>query len=240
MALDFTPGSSQYVNIGLDIPTLNAAPACTVMAWVNPDAFGATRSVTEQSIGPPPGTSGTSRVFFNINSSGTIQIGARDADGGGSFVLNGVTSLVAGVWSHVAAVVDVAGDVNQLYINGVLDAAGTPAFPNATFPATNSKNGCVAANDDGTGQYANGLIEDFRMYRRRLAPSEILAVYTARGTDGIADGMVERWLMREGAPGVLAVGVGTVKGSSSGQRNIDPINSPVYQPGAIRLRRKVA
>jgi hypothetical protein len=238
--LDFTPGSSQWVNIGLSIPSLNGKAACTVMAWVNFDAFGATRSITEQSIGPPPGTSTTSRLFFNCLGGGGIQLGARDADGGGTFTLNMVGSLTIGKWHHVAAVVDVAGDVEQIYVDGILNASSAPAFPNASFPATNSKNGGLGSNDNGTTQFMDGKIEGYRLYDRRLSDAEIQSIYASRGTDGIVDGLVQSWMLNENSPGVSAVGAGTIKDLSGAGRNIDPVNLPVYQPGEIRTRRKVA
>lgn len=240
MALDFVPASSQYVNIGLAIPSLNGKAAATVMAWVYFNATAATRSISEQSIGPPPGTSGTSRLFFNVLAGGTLQIGARDADAGGSFIHNGVVVLGTGVWHHVAAVVDIAGKVFQLWINGALGSSSAPAFPNATFPATDSKNGAVGSNDDGTGQFFNGRMEDFRLYDRVLTGNEIATICAARGVDGIVSGLVQRWVMRESAPGVVAAGVGSVKGYSPVARNIDPTNGPTYIEGAIRYRKKVA
>jgi hypothetical protein len=240
MPLDFVPASSQSVDLGLSIPSLNAKPAATVMGWVNPDAFGSTRSLTEQAIGPPPGTSGTSRILFNINSTGTLVIGARAADGGGINTLTTVAVLATGVWSHIVGVVNVAGDLLQVYINGVLSASTASAFGPVTFSATNSKNGRVGADDPGTGQFFDGRIEDYRMYDRALSLAEVQTIYASRGTDGICNGLVQSWRLNEGAPGVAAVGVGTVKDSSPAQRNVNPINSPVYQPGTVRYRRKVA
>jgi hypothetical protein len=239
VALDFVPASSQRLNIGLDIPSLNAKAAGTMMCWVRPDVL-ATNSISEQSVGPPPGTSATSRFFFNPQSTGAFQLGARDTDGGGSFVLTSAVALVAGVWSHVVAVVDIANDVQEVWVNGVLISSGAPAFTNPTFPATNSKNGCVAANDDGTGAFFDGLIEDFRLYDRRLSAAEIETIYACRGIDGIVHGLVQGWRMNEEADGVLAVAAGSMKDVSPASRNIDPINSPVFQPGTIRTRRRVA
>lgn len=245
MPLDFTPASSQHVDIGLDIPSLNGKPAVTIMAWIKLDDSTATRSVSEQAIGPPPGTSGTSRMFFNVTAGGVgtagFQLGIRPADGGGSTTLNSSGSPITdGQWHHIAAVGDIGGDAMALYIDGVLNNSSAPAFTPTTFPATNGKNGTVGANDTGGGQFFNGVIDDYRMYDRALSADEIATIYAARGVDGIAKGLVQGWRMSEGAPGVAAVAAGSVKDSSPAQRNIDPINSPVYETGVIRSRRKVA
>lgn len=240
MALSFTPTSSQYVDIGLAIPSLNAKPACTVMAWVNWNAFTATQSISEQAIGPPPGISGTSRVFFNILATAAIQLGVRPDDAGASTILNsGGGAISAGVWNHVAAVANIANDAMTIYVNGAQIASSTPAFTPTTFPATDSKNGTLGANDDATGQFADGMIADFRMYDRALRLEEIQSIYHMRGTDGIRFGLVQGWLLNEGAPGVAAVGAGSVKDRSAFQRNINPVNSPVYQAGPTRFRRRV-
>jgi hypothetical protein len=139
----------------------------------------------------------------------------------------------------VAAVANIANDAMAIYVNGAQIASSTPAFTPTTFPATDSKNGTLGANDDATGQFADGMIADFRMYDRALRLEEIQSIYHMRGTDGIRFGLVQGWLLNEGAPGVAAVGAGSVKDRSAFQRNINPVNSPVYQAGPTRFRRRV-
>lgn len=233
MAVEFVAASSQRANLGLALPFLNGKPGGSVMAWVKMTSLGATRSLTEQAIGPPPGTSGTSRLFLNVLGSGVIELGARDADGGGSFVNTGTASIGVGVWAHIAGVVDIAGDVTRLYINGALHKSQAFAFPNATFPATDSKNGGLASNDEGTAQYFDGLISDFRMYSRALKAEEIQSIFAARGRDSILAGMVLNLRMAGRAPGVAATVAGELKDISGSQRHADPVNSPVYRESFV-------
>jgi hypothetical protein len=233
MAVEFVAASSQRANLGLSLPFLNGKPGGSVMAWVKMTSLSGTRSLTEQAIGPPPGTSATSRLFLGVLGSGVLELGARDADGGGSFVNTGTLSIGTGVWAHVAGVVDIAGDASHIYINGALHKTQAFAFPNASFPATNSKNGHVGSNDDGGAQFFDGLISDFRMYDRALKAEEIQTIFAARGRDTIIAGMVLNHRMAGRPPGAVASVVGELKDVSISQRNADPVNGPVYRESFV-------
>lgn len=240
MAIDFEDASSQWLDMGQNIPSLNGKPAATIMCWTNIESLPGvgSRSFSEQSInGVFPVA--TSRIFFNFNTTGGVIIGARDADGGASQVLTAGT-LPTGTWVHVCAVVDIANDANEIFIDAVSQGTGTPAFTNTSFPSTDSTNGAIGANDPGTGQFMDGIIEDFRLYDRVLTLAEIQSIVAARGVDGIVEGLVQRYLLNEGPPGGIASGAGSVKDVSAAQRNIDPTASPLYEAGVNRFRRRVA
>lgn len=241
MAMDFESGSSQSVDLGLDIPALNGKAGCGVMAWVIVESLAAERAITEIAIGPPPGSSETSRLLFTILPDGKVRIGARDDDGGSAQILNSTAGdIVVGTFHHVVGVVDIANDLMQIYVDGVQVASATREFSNTTFPATNSKNGGIGSNDDGTVNFFDGIMEDWRLYSRVLSAEEIQTIHAVRGTDGIVDGLEHRYLMNEKNPGATATGVGSVKDSGPRQRNVDPVNSPVYLAGDLRFRRRVA
>jgi len=238
MALDFESTSSQSVDLGTSLPALNGKAGVTVMAWIFIESLPSTISITEQSIaGTPPVA--TSRIFFNVSAAGALIIGVRDADGGASQTLT-LGTLSTGVWQHVCAIVDVANDTNELCVDGVSIGTGTPPFPNTSFPATDSANGAIGSSDDEVNQHFDGVIEDYRMYDRALSLVEVETIVACRGTDGIKNGLVQRYLLQEDAPGATASGVGTVRDIAETGRQVDPTNSPVYADGVNRFRRKLA
>lgn len=242
MALDFEETSSQYVDFGLDIPALNGKAAATITFWIILEELpgSGNNALFEMAVGPPPGTSTTSRVFVTIESTGSLRFGARSSDTGGS--LTGQTAagkISAGVLHFCAGVTDIAGDRIRIYIDGVEELDAAVAFPDPTFPATNSKNGAIMSDDLG-GNNADGIMEDFRLYSRALSAEEILSMFNARGHDGITLGLQHRYPMNEGAPGVSATGAGTVKDIGPNGRDLTPVNTPIYSESQLAFRRRVA
>ena len=107
---------------------------------------------------------------FMWNSNGFPQINFNFKNGNiGS--TNGALPL--NVWKHVCCVR--AGTALRIYVNGVLNATGTPGTtaPVYSFPA---RFGTMFFNGYSPPQYNghNGKIDEFRIYNRALTPAEIL------------------------------------------------------------------
>jgi hypothetical protein len=77
------------------------------------------------------------------------------------------TNLTAGVWYHVAGVVD--GENRSLYINGQLDtSAGNPVAISTNIVAP-----IIIGRAGGGGYYFPGIIDDVRIYDKPLSAGEI-------------------------------------------------------------------
>lgn len=243
MALDFETSSSQYVDFGLDIPALNGKAGATVTFWTTLESLPVSnnRAWLEMAVGPPPGTSGTSRLFITHESTGLINLGARSGDTGGSEVASTGAGVVSvGVLHFVAGVVDIANDRIRIYVDETEEVDSAVVFANATFPATNSKNGTIGSTDLGDSRWVDGIMEDVRLYSRALSAKEIQHIFVNRGIDGIVNGLEHRYPMDELAKGVAATGAGTIVDVGPRQRNLDPVASPVYAEGNLTSRRRVA
>ena len=240
MAIDFEVGSSQWIDQGDDLPALNAKTAACIMAWVKLESAAATMGICSMSIGPPPGSSAASRMTLEVRSTRAIQIVVRALDTDSSLSLLSTGLLTLGVRHHVAGVVDIANDIFEVYIDGVLDASSSPAFTPTAFDTTNAKNSAIAARPDGSSEFLDGVLEDTRLYSRRVLAAEIATMHATRGIDGIVHGLEGRFLLNEGHDGKTVTGAGSIKDLSAGQMNGDPNASPVYAAGVLRTRRKVA
>ncbi len=143
------------------------------------------------------------------------------------------TSLTVGVKTHITC----AWQQGTKEINTV--------WYDAVQVASTDDNRAVPASDQSTigwdkvTQYLDATLEDFRFYDRVLSLEEIQTIHACQGVDGIVDGLVSRWLMNEGAEGVAASGVGSVKDLAV-VRNMTPNNSPTYAAGELRFRRRTA
>lgn len=149
-----------------------------------------------------------------------------------------VTLLTVGPWFHIVGTGEFDGvnSITDLYINGVLDAGPTTVAGTAGTAGTFTiGNRTGMASTEGL----NGVLDDVRVYNRRLSAAEALTIFTCRGTDGIKNGLISRVLLDEGPDGSSPVGAGFVKDHSPTQINYTPSGSPLYRGTFLHLRRKI-
>jgi len=105
----------------------------------------------------------------------------------GHYELQGDSSLATGQWYHVAMVS--TGSLVTLYINGNEDVSEA-----ITVQQVDSQRAVRIGLEErfyGTLNYFNGIIDEVRIYKRALSPSEIHALYNAslvgEATDPVGD-----------------------------------------------------
>ena len=125
-------------------------------------------------------------------------------------------------------------DLAQIYVNGVFDSDDNTASGSPGADTLHIGHRTGAPGDE----YFNGFIEDMRIYDRVLSANEIFTIYSCRGLDAIVHGLLHRWLMNEKAMDVIASGAGSIKDVASGQLNMTPNNSPVYEGSQLIFKRK--
>lgn len=92
-----------------------------------------------------------------------------------------VTPVTAGVWQHIAVVVDSMGgsvDGIHYYINGV-DAGRTDLRDWATSGTVTNAEPLQIGSFRGQGVFFDGLIDELSIYNRALSPTEISAIHAA-------------------------------------------------------------
>jgi hypothetical protein len=98
--------------------------------------------------------------------------------------LDGPTTLSENVWHHLAVVLP-AGPTytGTLYIDGVAVATNSTMTLHASDLGPTTKNWLGRSQFSGTAgsnPCFNGLLDDFRAYRRALSPQEITALFALR------------------------------------------------------------
>jgi hypothetical protein len=78
------------------------------------------------------------------------------------------------------------------------------------------------------------MISDVRIYNLQLSQSQVETIYTTEGRDGIAEGLINRWTIDEGAPDTVIGGAGTVK-DSAGSLHMGAVNSPTYTESRLGI-----
>lgn len=233
MAASFVKGSSQSVNLGT-LYTWSDRSEGTVSAWWN---LGAIAASTEDGIafGLP---NGTVLVTIGTNTaSSTIRAFARRLNGDSGVQLIGPT-LTLDTWYHVAVTLDWVNGEFRLYVNGELVASNLAV---AGWTG-NSQSGSSAANrvgsNLGVSTFTTARIQDLRTYLRALTPAEVRHMHAARGGDRILNGLHNRWILNNGAPGGT-IGANAVRDYGPGQNHGSGANSPTWAGAPLRTRPRV-
>ncbi|KKL97978.1 hypothetical protein LCGC14_1829030 [marine sediment metagenome] len=228
MAVDFIP--NDFINIGdFDI----VGDEFTLMAWINPDSFPEDPRIIAKATG-----TASAGNFWALLVDGPTVLEVRVNVGAGAGVFNshqGITVPPTGVWQHVAGVYD--GSTLRVYLDGVQDG-GTSAVLGTI--RTGSQDVWLGANPNTASDRPwDGDIDDARIYDRALTAEEILTIFTARGTDGIVDGLLSRYQLNEQPPGtVVPVTADFVKDAGPSKNDGDAVGGPIYSDSILRFRRK--
>jgi len=83
-----------------------------------------------------------------------------------------------------------------------------------------------------------GVYDDFRIYTRRLSLAEIQTIYACRGTDGIVNGLKNRFIFQAGPAG-SAVGT-TVRDVGPSGNDFTRVGNPTYTDSRLKFRRRTA
>ena len=228
MAMDFVAASEQHVEIG-DVALLDiTGDEISVLAWVKP----ASTTSEQKVVAKWSDSGGAFSYLLAVDAVGDDKV-RFVVNTGSNGIADGTTSMTIGTWHLMAGTYDAT--TVRAYLDGVED--GTDAL-------TGNINSTTAPVRIGVGSGAtseqpmDGAAEDVRIYDRVLSADEILTIYNSRGRDGIILGLAARYLMNEGAPGVVASGAGVIKDSGPNGLDGTPTNSPTWASGQLAFRRK--
>lgn len=170
-SIDLEKSSSQYLSIvdgsqtGLDLSTT----PFTLQCWYKPESVGLNYGL----ISKRQAIATTGGYTLYINASDKIQLEVGNI-GVGADTVTGNTSLSAGTWYHITAVRD--GTNMKVYLNAVDDSSST-----VTDNARNVDNAHAfaigALRTDTPDNYADGLVDDVRVYNVARTEAQVLADY---------------------------------------------------------------
>lgn len=226
MPLEFVAASNQYVDFGNPAALDITGDEITLSIWLCcPN--GAEGKVLAKWSDAGADFSYLLSVLANGHAQFVTNTGAND-------VVEGTTDLDDGELHHVAGTYD--GAILRLYVDSVEEGT-TAASGNLTSTTAPVRIG-AGSGGVGTENPFDGTLDDPRIYARAPSADEILTIYNSRGRDGIALGLAGRWLLNEGAPGVVASGAGVIKDSGPNGLDGTPANSPTWASGQLASRRR--
>lgn len=197
-------GANDYVSLGSNLPVLQNVGGATLATWIKLGtlpASGAFREVISISVNSATSPTNMSRAALAVVGDGTtadVFAGGRSTDTEAQQTLTAANAnLTANTWHHIAARLDFAGDMIEIYVNGVLSAQAAVNFSAASTPNTTSNNAALGAQDSGDSNYFPGALDETAIYGRLLSATEIQAL--AGGQE-----LKAHWKMDEGVGGTTA------------------------------------
>lgn len=166
----FNSTSSQYVQRA-DSNLLDLQGSFTVGVWVRPRTLPASGLMTILSK--------DENYEFHVNPNGTINWWWQTTGPNATREFSSTTALTAGQWSHV--LIRFAPGDQRIYINGNL--AGQASFSGT--PRANNDPLQLGADQNFSGRYFNGELDEVRIYNSALATAQISALVAERHPCGV-------------------------------------------------------
>ncbi|MCP4675903.1 MAG: LamG domain-containing protein, partial [Deltaproteobacteria bacterium] len=133
-----------------------------------------------------------SRATIGFSNLSEVVVGGRsnEVEDWQTYATTG-NRVAVGNWYYVVGVIDYAGDLIKIYINGAFEGEGTVNFSQSTTPATTATNSAIGAQDDGSDDFFNGTIDEVRISDLARTPSWIAAQYLSHTDNFITFGEEE-------------------------------------------------
>lgn len=199
MAVEFL--SNGGVLQRLSVTGLNGLSAVTYMAFIKSDVIG-----TDSGWIKHAATDGTDRFI-------TARYDIAGFSGGGTNVIKAGLQLNGSIehnaetnsglqttdWQHVCVRWESGTDI-EIIVDGV-DETDTGSIAGGNTGTTSGNDRIlVGQGSKDAGDSWDGLIDDVRLYSRYLSLDEINTILNSYGADNIVDGLVYRYIFKEGAP----------------------------------------
>jgi hypothetical protein len=165
-ALQFN-GTNTYINVG-NGTSLQMRDALTIAFWIKTSAFTTTWAAV---ISKGDGSWRMGRGTVASGGTGsTLHMGVSGTTVSGNAYFDGTKVVTDGEWHHGAGIYN--GSTATIYVDGVQDAqiTATGQLATATYDVL------IGENQQSTGRYMTGMLDDVRVYNRALTVNELQVV----------------------------------------------------------------
>ena len=171
---DFDDSQDDYIDLRRDLSLLMNASGCTLSAVVKPESIDSEDYIISVSINSDSPLS-DSRAALGLVDGNDVIVGGR-SDDAEEYRFGETTGdiILTGNWYYLAGVIDYSRDRLSIYVNGQFIGSKTAGFIQGTSSETTVASAAIGAQDDGSGDFFDGDIDEVRIAR------------TARSADWIA------------------------------------------------------
>lgn len=215
MSVNFVSASAQRVNIPA-AADINNLVNFTYSCWVRTSA-----TLLTGFLGKGPN--------IGIYRNGTnFRLGIQFTAGGQRNWRSSSPVIASGTWYHVLVTYNNAGGnpppAPIFYVNGIRTVGISVGTGNGSPLSDAASALSVGGIDFGGIADWQGRLTDMRLYNRILTDEEAFTIYESEGIDGIVEGLVRRYPLREGPPGATVTAPRDLTGNSVAA----VANAPVY------------
>jgi hypothetical protein len=170
---DFDHSQDDYIDLGQNRSLLSNAAGCTLSAVVKPESIDSADNIISISVN---GSSTDSRAVLGLVDGNDVIVGGRASDA--EDFRSGETTgdlIATGNWYYLAGVIDYSADLLAIYVNGQFIGSTTAGFSQGTTADTTASTSAIGAQDDGSGDFFNGDIDEVRIARTVRSADWIVA-----------------------------------------------------------------
>ena len=161
---DFDDSQNDYIDLGVNRSLLKNAAGCTLSAVVKPESIDSEDYIV--SISVSGGSTSDSRAALGLVDGNDVIVGGRASDTEDYRAGETTGDLIAtGNWYYLAGVIDYSGDLLAIYVNGQFIGSTSAGFSQGVTPDTSASSSAIGAQDDGSGEFFDGDIDEVRIAR---------------------------------------------------------------------------
>lgn len=203
VALNFSPSTSNWVEVPDVNNTLDLGNEFTIEAWINP-SDGSNNAIIDK---------GSYQYLLSHNPNGTTGLGFYRL---GNWVYNPMT-IPTNTWSHIAMTYSVSTNQVKFYLNGT-QVGATQTGAVSLAPDDGPMN--IGRQDPSSCQCNtfNGSMDELRLWNKVRTPAEIQANYQS-AIDGITAGLVANYHFDQGVAGGNNTSITSVTDASGNNNN---------------------
>jgi hypothetical protein len=171
-------GQSSFISIPSSITLNSPNSTITFCAWININEWYLIPSDNTRWF-PILSKSNSNLIYGNYRFGVQLLPGSTkpniyatlNSDTGGA----GEVNIALKSWYHIVAIIDDTNNKYQVYLNGSLISEGATAFTG--WSTSNNLPLIIGKDEPGLVDYANGIIDEVRIYKRALTQEEITYLY---------------------------------------------------------------
>ncbi len=223
MSIEFGgPGSGEHINLGTwDLPS--GLTAMSLLFWCKFNSF----SIGDARMFSKATGGGVQDHLVMFSGQDSTQMRVRLKTGGTTTThYETASALNTDQWYHLGYVYD---GINIIFYRDA--SQNGSSAKTGTINTSGSVETRIADNPGATRKELDGFVEDVKIWKRALSPSEVLGVLMGAP---VIDGLINWWSLTEGSPGAAATGTDSVKDLVGGNPGT-PASSPPYRTGMMSV-----
>lgn len=173
-------GAGQYISLGTNLDIVRNVYGATLCTWLRTGDRASVEAVISIAVNNNGVSNAMSRALLELAPGDLVRGGARARDSHTQQLVSFADAQVtSGQWNHVCTVFDVLNDGCAIYLNGVAKDTKVCDFFGFVFSDSAAAVAAVGSEDDGSGLFFHGDLDELRISNTVRSPQWIRTEYDA-------------------------------------------------------------